>query len=87
MIKKRIIPCLDVKDGRVVKGIQFKGLRDIGNPVDLVIYYNEAGADELVFLDISKTEEGHSLMLEVIEQTASRLFIPLTVGGWDSKSR
>ncbi|HDJ7304918.1 TPA: imidazole glycerol phosphate synthase subunit HisF [Staphylococcus aureus] len=81
MIKKRIIPCLDVKDGRVVKGIQFKGLRDIGNPVDLAIYYNEAGADELVFLDISKTEEGHSLMLEVIEQTASRLFIPLTVGG------
>ncbi len=81
MIKKRIIPCLDVKDGRVVKGIQFKGLRDIGNPVDLAMYYNEAGADELVFLDISKTEEGHSLMLEVIEQTASRLFIPLTVGG------
>ena len=59
MIKKRIIPCLDVKDGRVVKGIQFKGLRDIGNPVDLAMYYNEAGADELVFLDISKPEAGH----------------------------
>ncbi|WP_460315460.1 HisA/HisF-related TIM barrel protein, partial [Staphylococcus aureus] len=64
MIQTRIIPCLDVKDGRVVKGIQFKGLRDIGNHVDLAIYYNEAGADELVFLDISKTEGGHSFMLE-----------------------
>ena len=81
MIKKRIIPCLDVKDGRVVKGVQFKGLRDIGNPVDLALYYNDAGADELVFLDISRTEEGHDLMLEVIEETANQLFIPLTIGG------
>lgn len=81
MIKKRIIPCLDVKDGRVVKGVQFKGLRDIGNPVDMAIYYNNAGADELVYLDISKTEEGHDLMLEVIEETANQLFIPLTIGG------
>lgn len=81
MIKKRIIPCLDVKEGRVVKGVQFKGLRDIGDPVDLALYYNAAGADELVFLDISKTEEGHDLTLEVIRQTAEQLFIPLTVGG------
>ncbi|WP_281182973.1 imidazole glycerol phosphate synthase subunit HisF [Staphylococcus schleiferi] len=81
MIKKRIIPCLDVKDGRVVKGIQFKGLRDIGHPVDLALYYNQAGADELVFLDISKTEQGHALTLDIIQQTASQLFIPLTVGG------
>ena len=81
MIKKRVIPCLDVKDGRVVKGIQFQSLRDIGNPVDLALYYNEAGADELVFLDISKTEAGHDLMIEVIEATAKQLFIPLTVGG------
>lgn len=81
MIKKRIIPCLDVKDGRVVKGIQFKGLRDIGDPVDLAMYYNDEGADELVFLDISKTEQGHALTLDIIRQTAEQLFIPLTVGG------
>ncbi|SFZ72238.1 imidazoleglycerol phosphate synthase, cyclase subunit [Staphylococcus pasteuri] len=81
MIKKRIIPCLDVKDGRVVKGIQFKGLTDIGSPLELAQYYNEAGADELVFLDISKTEKGHDLMLEVIETISKQLFIPLTVGG------
>lgn len=81
MIKKRIIPCLDVKDGRVVKGIQFKGLRDIGDPVALAMYYNDSGADELVFLDISKTEQGHDLTLDIIEKTASQLFIPLTVGG------
>ncbi|MBL3398098.1 imidazole glycerol phosphate synthase subunit HisF [Staphylococcus pasteuri] len=81
MIKKRIIPCLDVKDGRVVKGIQFKGLIDIGSPLELAQYYNEAGADELVFLDISKTEKGHDLMLEVIETISKQLFIPLTVGG------
>ena len=81
MIKKRIIPCLDVKEGRVVKGVQFKELRDIGNPIDLALYYNVAGADELVFLDISKTEEGHDLTLDIIRQTAEQLFIPLTVGG------
>ena len=63
MIKKRIIPCLDVKDGRVVKGIQFKGLRDLGNPVDYALYYNEQGADELVFLDISQTTKGHTLLV------------------------
>ncbi|ARJ50681.1 imidazole glycerol phosphate synthase subunit HisF [Staphylococcus lutrae] len=81
MIKKRIIPCLDVQDGRVVKGIQFKGLRDIGDPVEFALYYNDTGADELVFLDISKTENGHALTLDMIQKTAEQLFIPLTVGG------
>ncbi|MHD0398172.1 imidazole glycerol phosphate synthase subunit HisF [Staphylococcus simulans] len=81
MIKKRIIPCLDVKDGRVVKGIQFKGLRDIGDPVEMAAYYNQELADELVFLDISRTESGHQMMLDIIEETASKLFIPLTIGG------
>lgn len=81
MIKKRIIPCLDVKDGMVVKGIQFKGLRDIGDPVELAKRYNDLGADELVFLDISATETGHNLMIDVIRDTAKQLFIPLTIGG------
>lgn len=81
MIKKRIIPCLDVKDGRVVKGVNFIGLRDIGDPVELAKRYNEEGADELVFLDISKTQEGHDLMIDVIRDTAKELFIPLTIGG------
>lgn len=81
MIKKRIIPCLDVKDGRVVKGVQFKGLRDIGDPVEMAAYYNQELADELVFLDISRTESGHQMMLDIIEETASKLFIPLTIGG------
>lgn len=81
MIKKRIIPCLDVKDGVVVKGIQFMGLREIGKPVDLAKRYNALGADELVFLDISATETGHALMLDVIKETAKELFIPMTIGG------
>lgn len=81
MIKKRIIPCLDVKDGVVVKGIQFKGLREIGDPVDLAKRYNLLGADELVFLDISATQTGNALMLDVIRQTAKELFIPMTIGG------
>lgn len=81
MIKKRIIPCLDVKDGRVVKGVNFVGLRDVGNPVELAKRYNAENADELVFLDISKTQEGHDLMLDVIRETAKELFIPLTIGG------
>lgn len=81
MIKKRIIPCLDVKEGRVVKGINFIGLRDVGDPVALAKRYNIEGADELVFLDISKTEEGHDLMIDVIERTAKELYIPLTIGG------
>lgn len=81
MIKKRIIPCLDVKDGVVVKGIQFKGLREIGDPVELAKRYNTLGADELVFLDISATDTGHALMLDVIRETARELFIPMTIGG------
>lgn len=81
MTVKRIIPCLDVKDGRVVKGVNFVGLRDIGNPVELAKRYNQENADELVFLDISKTEEGHGLMLDVIRETEEGLSIPLTIGG------
>ncbi|SDK73027.1 imidazole glycerol phosphate synthase subunit HisF [Alkalibacterium thalassium] len=81
MIKKRIIPCLDVKDGVVVKGIQFKGLREIGDPVELAKRYNALGADELVFLDISATQTGNALMLDVISKTAKELFIPMTIGG------
>ncbi|WP_411842972.1 imidazole glycerol phosphate synthase subunit HisF [Salinicoccus sp. HZC-1] len=81
MIKKRITPCLDVKEGRVVKGVNFVGLRDIGDPVELAKRYNEEGADELVFLDISKTQDGHDLMIDVIRETAKELFIPLTIGG------
>ena len=78
---KRIIPCLDVKNGRVVKGVKFKNLRDSGDPVDLARYYNENGADELVFLDISATLEGRKSMLNTIQSVAEEIFIPLTVGG------
>lgn len=81
MTKKKIIPCLDVKDGRVVKGVNFVDLEDIGNPKDLADKYNQSGADELVFLDISKTEEGHDLLLDLIRETAKDLTIPLTIGG------
>ncbi|KAA0548744.1 imidazole glycerol phosphate synthase subunit HisF [Bacillus sp. BGMRC 2118] len=81
MLAKRIIPCLDVKDGRVVKGIQFLGLRDAGDPVELATFYDEEGADELVFLDISASHEGRKTMVEVVEQVASQLAIPFTVGG------
>ncbi|MEC2077244.1 imidazole glycerol phosphate synthase subunit HisF [Metabacillus fastidiosus] len=81
MITKRIIPCLDVKDGRVVKGIQFVGLRDAGDPVELAKYYDEEGADELVFLDISASHEGRKTMVDVVEQVAGQLAIPFTVGG------
>lgn len=81
MTKKKIIPCLDVKDGRVVKGVNFVDLEDIGKPKDLADQYNQNGADELVFLDISKTEEGHDLLLDLIRETAKDLTIPLTIGG------
>ena len=81
MHTKRIIPCLDVKDGRVVKGINFKGLVDVGDPVDLAEFYNKQGADELVFLDITATHEGRNTMIDVVERTAERIFIPFTVGG------
>jgi cyclase len=81
MLAKRIIPCLDVKDGRVVKGIQFVELRDAGDPVELAKVYDEEGADELVFLDISASHEGRKTMVEVVEQVAAQLAIPFTVGG------
>ena len=78
---KRIIPCLDVKDGRVVKGVNFLGLRDAGNPVDVAKRYNDEGADELTFLDITASSENRDSILHVIEAVASQVFIPLTVGG------
>lgn len=81
MTVKRIIPCLDVKDGRVVKGVNFVGLRDVGSPAELAKRYDRENADELVFLDISKTQDGHDLMLDVIRETAEGLSIPLTIGG------
>jgi cyclase len=81
MLTKRIIPCLDVKDGRVVKGVHFVNLRDAGDPVELSRAYNEQGADELVFLDISASPRGHETTLEIVSRTAAEVFIPLTVGG------
>ena len=81
MHTKRIIPCLDVKDGKVVKGINFKGLINVGDPVELGKYYYEAGADELVFLDVTATHEGRGIMEKVVEKMAENIFIPFTVGG------
>ncbi|MFQ5800785.1 MAG: imidazole glycerol phosphate synthase subunit HisF [Candidatus Hydrothermarchaeales archaeon] len=81
MLTKRIIPCLDVKEGRVVKGVHFVNLRDAGDPVELSRMYNEQGADELVFLDISASPKGHETTLETVSKTAQEVFIPLTVGG------
>lgn len=81
MLTKRIIPCLDVKDGRVVKGVQFVQLRDAGDPVELAKFYDQEGADELVFLDISASHEGRETMVEVVRQVAGELAIPFTVGG------
>ncbi|PSL42765.1 cyclase [Salsuginibacillus halophilus] len=81
MLTKRIIPCLDVKDGRVVKGVQFLGLRDAGDPVELSTFYDQEGADELVFLDISASHEGRKTMIDVVEEVAGTLAIPFTVGG------
>ncbi|MHB9144816.1 MAG: imidazole glycerol phosphate synthase subunit HisF [Symbiobacteriia bacterium] len=80
-LARRIIPCLDVKDGRVVKGVRFEGLRDAGDPVALARLYDQAGADELVFYDISAAAEGRSTMIDVVARTAAEAFIPLTVGG------
>lgn len=80
-LAKRIVPCLDVHAGRVVKGVNFVNLRDAGDPVEAAQAYNEAGADELVFLDISATYEERSILLEVVAQVAERVFIPLAVGG------
>ena len=80
-LKKRIIPCLDVDAGRVVKGINFVGLRDAGDPVEVARRYNEQGADELVFLDITASSDGRDLIVSVVEAVAAQVFIPLTVGG------
>lgn len=81
MITKRIIPCLDVKEGRVVKGVQFEGLADVDSPVALARYYSEHGADELVFYDITASADGRALFTDILEETARQVFIPLTVGG------
>ncbi|MCI8538148.1 MAG: imidazole glycerol phosphate synthase subunit HisF [Oscillospiraceae bacterium] len=81
MITKRIIPCLDVRDGRVVKGVNFEGIQDVAGPVEMARFYNESGADELVFYDITASAEGRGLFTDVLRQVASEIFIPLTVGG------
>ena len=81
MITKRIIPCLDVKDGRVVKGVNFAGLADVSSPVSLAEYYSKAGADELVFYDITASAEGRKLFTDILTEAAANVFIPLTVGG------
>lgn len=81
MITKRIIPCLDVRNGRVVKGTNFKGIRDIADPVEMARFYNAAGADELVFYDITATVEGRGIFTEILTRVAAEVFIPLTVGG------
>ena len=81
MITKRIIPCLDVKNGRVVKGVNFQGLSDVSSPVELGRYYSECGADELVFYDITASAEGRALFTEILTEVARTIFIPLTVGG------
>ncbi len=81
MLTLRIIPCLDVKDGRVVKGVNFVSLRDAGDPVEQASVYDAAGADELTFLDITASHEKRDIMLDVVSRTASRIFLPLTVGG------
>ena len=81
MLTKRIIPCLDVTAGRVVKGVNFIGLRDAGDPLEIAQRYNDQGADELTFLDITATSDGRDLLLPIIEAVAAKVFIPLTVGG------
>ncbi|MGM9600409.1 MAG: imidazole glycerol phosphate synthase subunit HisF [Faecousia sp.] len=81
MITKRIIPCLDVKDGRVVKGVNFQGLSDVSSPVELGKYYSDNGADELVFYDITASSDGRKLFTDILTQVARTIFIPLTVGG------
>ena len=81
MITKRIIPCLDVRDGRVVKGVNFEGIRDVSSPVQLADFYSRSGADELVFYDITASAEGRRLFTDILRETARKVFIPLTVGG------
>ena len=81
MITKRIIPCLDVRDGRVVKGTNFEGVKDVADPVEMARLYNTAGADELVFYDITASFEGRALFTDILTRVAGEIFIPLTVGG------
>lgn len=81
MITKRIIPCLDVRNGRVVKGMNFQGVKDVADPVEMARFYNEAGADELVFYDITASVEERTLFTDILKKVASQIFIPLTVGG------
>ena len=81
MLTKRIIPCLDVRNGRVVKGVNFEGLRDVSDPVTLARFYNQAGADELVFYDITASAEGRALFSDILTEVARTVYIPLTVGG------
>src|SRR5487761_1767577 len=81
MLAKRIIPCLDVTGGRVVKGVNFVNLRDAGDPVELAARYNQQGADELTFLDITASSDGRDTMVDVVARTAEQVFIPFTVGG------
>lgn len=81
MLTKRIIPCLDIRDGRVVKGKNFKGIKDVEDPVAMAEFYNESGADELVFYDITASADGRPLFADILEKVAARIFIPLTVGG------
>ena len=80
MVTKRIIPCLDVKNGRVVKGVNFEGLKDMADPVEMARYYNTAGADEMVFYDLTASVEGRTLFTDFLRKVASEIFIPLTVG-------
>ncbi len=81
MLAKRIIPCLDVQDGKVVKGVNFVGIREVGDPVECAVEYDRQGADEITFLDITATHEGRSTMIDVVRNTARKVFVPLTVGG------
>lgn len=81
MLAKRIIPCLDVRDGRVVKGVNFVNIRDAGDPVELAKFYSDQGADEIVFLDITATSDARNTVVHVVEHTAEQVFVPLTVGG------
>ena len=81
MLTKRIIPCLDVRDGRVVKGVNFEGLNDVSSPIELAKYYSDNGADELVFYDITASAEGRRLFTDILTEVARQIFIPLTVGG------
>lgn len=81
MLAKRIIPCLDVRDGKVVKGVNFEGIKEVGDPVECAAEYNRQGADEIVFYDITASFEGRGVFLDVVRETAKRVFVPLTVGG------